>query len=185
MNKTFEEKQYEKIDNSIKKIEYLTKDILDFANIQELKTEEIGFLEIIKESIHEIEIPNQIEIKLPEHDFRIIADKIKLQSAISNLIKNSIDAIGEKGSIVIDLEENYDNVVFTIKDTGKGLSSDEIPKIFEPLYTTKMTGTGLGLTICKRIIEQHKGKITVKINPTTFIVSLPKNRFSKKSYFLG
>ena len=60
-------------------------------------------------------------------------------------------------------------------DSGPGISPENIEKIFEPLFTTKQLGTGLGLSICKNIIEQHGGSITVKNNPTIFLVKLPKN----------
>jgi len=175
IDETFEKKQYQKIDDSIKKIEYLTKDILDFAKITELNKEKISFLELIQETINELTIPPTIKIHLPVHDYKIHVDKIKLQNVISNLIRNSLDEINENGSINIDLQENDDNVLFTIEDSGKKLSEKELPKIFEPLYTTKQTGTGLGLMICKKIIEQHGGTINVSVNPTTFIISLPKN----------
>ena len=175
MEKTFEKKQYQKIDDSIKKIEYLTKDILDFAKTKELNKEKISFLELIQEAIDEFKIPSTIKINLPIHDYKIHVDKIKFQNVISNLIKNSLDEICENGNITIDLHENDDNVLFTIEDSGNTLSEKELPQIFEPLYTTKQTGTGLGLMICKKIIEQHGGTINVSVNPTTFTVSLPKN----------
>ena len=175
MDETFEKKQYQKIDDSIKKIEYLTKDILDFAKTTELNKEKISFLELIQETIDEFTIPSTIKINLPAHDYEIHVDKIKFQNVISNLIRNSLDDINENGSITIDLHENDDNILFTIEDSGKTLSEKELPKIFEPLYTTKQTGTGLGLMICKKIIEQHGGTINVSVNPTTFTISLPKN----------
>ena len=175
MDETFERKQYQKIDDSIKKIEYLTKDILDFTKDTELNKEKISFLELIQKTINEFRIPSSIKINLPIHDYKIHVDKIKLQNVISNLIRNSLDEIRENGSITIDLNENNDYVIFTIEDSGKILSEKELPQIFESLYTTKQTGTGLGLMICKKIIEQHGGTITVSVNPTTFTVSLPKN----------
>ena len=175
MDETFEKKQYDKIDDSINKITYLTKDILDYVRTSELKKEEFYFSDIIKNSLLDIVIPNQIQLKSPTQDYKIIADKIKLSIVISNLIKNSIEAIDGKGTIIMNLTETHDYVVFSITDTGNNLSEDDKSKIFEPLYTTKLTGTGLGLSSCKRIIEQHGGKITVSINPTTFTVLLPKN----------
>ena len=174
VDEEFKEKQYKKIDDSINKIEYLTRDILDFSKIQDLKKEKFSFLEIIQKSIDELFVPKQIKIKLPENDCKINADKIKLQSVVSNLLKNSIDELGNNGIICIGLQENPNNVIFSLTDSGNRLSKKETLKIFEPLYTTKQTGTGLGLSICKQIIERHGGTIDVNINPTTFIISLPK-----------
>ncbi|PIY90655.1 MAG: hypothetical protein COY74_00250, partial [Nitrosopumilales archaeon CG_4_10_14_0_8_um_filter_34_8] len=93
----------------------------------------------------------------------------------SNLIKNAIDAIGDNpGSIEIKCQENGNCVTIDIIDSGPGIKENNINKIFEPLYTTKQTGTGLGLVSCKNIIEQHGGKLSVKNNPTTFTITLPK-----------
>jgi len=176
MDDVLKKKQYEKIDDSINKIKYLTKDILDFTRTQELNKEESSILDIIKKSINEVKIPNQIQIQLPKRDYNINIDKIKFQTVMSNLIQNSVDAIDQKGLIKIDLNETYDDIVVIVQDSGKGISRNDLANIFEPLYTTKITGTGLGLSSCKRIIEQHGGKIRVKINPTTFTISFPKIR---------
>jgi signal transduction histidine kinase len=59
-------------------------------------------------------------------------------------------------------------------DSGRGISDENLPKVFEPLFTTKQKGTGLGLASCKNIVEQHEGEISVTNNPTTFIIVLPK-----------
>ena len=171
---TFKEKQFQKIDDSINKIKYLTNDILDYTRITELNKEEFIFSEIIKKSLDEIPIPNQIMIKLPLNDYKVTADKIKLQTVVSNLIKNSIEAIGEKGTITMNLKKNYDFIIFSITDSGKNTMN--LSKVFTPLYTTKHEGTGLGLASCKRIMEQHGGEITVNTYPTTFTIFIPRTR---------
>jgi len=168
------EKQYEKIDTSINKIKYLTKDILDYSRVTKLNKEEFIFSEIIRKSINEITIPKNIQIKMPDISYKIIADKIKLQTVVSNLIQNSIDAIGENGTITMDMNKNRDFFIFSITDSGKD-SKIDMSKIFTPLYTTKQEGTGLGLAGCKRIMEQHGGDITVSINPTKFTIFIPRN----------
>lgn len=170
----FQKAQFDKISKAVDKIQYLTKDVLDFSKTSLMKKEDVELLEILNNSINEVEISEQIEVKLPKNNYKIKVDKIKIQTVITNLIKNAIDAIGEKGVIEIDSEERYDDIMITIKDTGKGIDRKDISKIFEPLYTTKQSGTGLGLANCKRIIEEHGGKIGVKINPTMFIIILPK-----------
>ncbi|MBI5146567.1 MAG: GHKL domain-containing protein [Thaumarchaeota archaeon] len=65
------------------------------------------------------------------------------------------------------------HVIIEIIDTGSGIKQENLDKIFEPLFTTKQTGTGLGLVTCKNIIQQHHGTTSVKNNPTTFTISLP------------
>jgi signal transduction histidine kinase len=81
---------------------------------------------------------------------------------IENLVKNAIDAMKGKGKLVLSLEETDKNVLINISDTGKGIPKNQFKKIFEPGYTTKSRGWGLGLSLSKRIIEDyHNGKIKV------------------------
>jgi signal transduction histidine kinase len=82
---------------------------------------------------------------------------------IENLLKNALDAIDEKGTVRITLNENAEHAVIDIEDSGKGISANNIRKIFNPGFTTKKRGWGLGLTLTKRIIEEyHNGSIFVK-----------------------
>ncbi|MBN1183076.1 MAG: PAS domain-containing protein [Bacteroidales bacterium] len=104
----------------------------------------------------------------------------KMNQVFLNIIMNAIQAIEDKGTITIKSEMSKDkkNVLISIKDTGKGMDISEIPKIFDPFYTTKPIGkgTGLGLYICFNIIKEHNGKIEVKSETnkgTEFLVSLP------------
>lgn len=82
---------------------------------------------------------------------------------IENLCKNAIDAMDGKGKINIDIFENEKNIIIDFSDTGKGIPKGKLKTVFEPGFTTKKRGWGLGLSLCKRIIENyHKGKISVK-----------------------
>lgn len=97
---------------------------------------------------------------------------------IENLCKNAIDAMDGKGTITVTLARAEDQVVIDISDTGKGIEKNRIKTIFEPGYTTKQRGWGMGLSLCKRIIENyHDGKIFVKQSEigkgTTFRIVMP------------
>jgi signal transduction histidine kinase len=112
---------------------------------------------------------------LPDIDVVVECDRRQIEVVLSNLILNSIQAIDEaKGAITISISEGEENVIIKVTDSGPGISDGDLPHIFEPLFTTKQKGAGLGLTSCKNIIEQHKGTITVKNNPVTFSITLPK-----------
>ena len=78
------------------------------------------------------------------------------------------------GTIEIKMSEKNNLAILKFIDSGDGISDENMSKIFEPLFTTKQKGTGLGLASCKNIIEQHHGEITVENNPTTFTITLPK-----------
>jgi signal transduction histidine kinase len=98
---------------------------------------------------------------------------------IENLLKNSLDAMEGKGSISVDIKEQPDSVLIDVTDSGKGISKQNIQRIFKPGFTTKKRGWGLGLSLSKRIVEQyHKGSLTVKSSEpgkgTTFRIVLGK-----------
>jgi signal transduction histidine kinase len=98
---------------------------------------------------------------------------------IENLLKNALDAMEGKGSITINIIEGEKNVIIDVTDTGKGISKQNISKVFRPGFTTKKRGWGLGLTLSKRIIDQyHKGSLIVKYSEpgkgTTFRIVLKK-----------
>jgi signal transduction histidine kinase len=98
---------------------------------------------------------------------------------IENLLKNALDAMEGKGAIKIDIQDGEQNVIIDVNDTGKGISKQNIARVFKPGFTTKKRGWGLGLSLSKRIIEQyHKGSLTVKQSEigkgTTFKIVLKK-----------
>jgi signal transduction histidine kinase len=98
---------------------------------------------------------------------------------IENLLKNALDAMEGKGVIKIDIKDEEKDVIIDVSDTGKGISKQNIARVFKPGFTTKKRGWGLGLSLSKRIIEQyHKGSLTVKQSDigkgTTFRIVLKK-----------
>ncbi|MGB7999504.1 MAG: ATP-binding protein [Anaerobacillus sp.] len=106
----------------------------------------------------------------------VYCENNQLKQVFINLIKNAMDAIIEDGEITIATEEQSDNVVIQIIDNGKGISQQELEKLGSPFFTTKQNGTGLGLTICNRIIEKHKGSLKIKSNQgdgTVITIRLP------------
>jgi signal transduction histidine kinase len=79
------------------------------------------------------------------------------------------------GTITITAQNEKDYVTIEFEDSGPGISKENLPRVFEPLFTTKTTGTGLGLASCKNIIERHRGTITVQNRPTRFTIRLPRS----------
>jgi two-component system sensor histidine kinase HydH len=164
-----------RIDRSIQRIIHLVNDVLGYVRVTDLEMTETSALSLIESSIDAIDVPDNIKIIIPKNDFQIRCDFRKLEAVLSNLLTNSIQAIDDEGEIIFRLDDQGDSIKFEIEDTGIGIAESVIPKIFEPLFTTKNNGTGLGLAICKTIVEQHGGSISVKSNPTTFAIILPKN----------
>jgi signal transduction histidine kinase len=124
----------------------------------------------------------KVSFKVDTHDLTDITLKISaplFDWVIENLLKNALDAMEGRGSIKIDIEESDRDVTIDVSDTGKGISKQNVAKVFKPGFTTKKRGWGLGLSLSKRIIEQyHKGSLSVKHSEigkgTTFRIVLKK-----------
>lgn len=162
------------IDNASSRLVFQLDDVLNFVRSSPLNRNEFSASAILESAIEEIVIPDQIKIQMPTNDVSLSCDGEKIQAVFTNLIMNSIQAMDNCGNIVIQFEESSDDVTFLVQDSGPGIKNEVIDKIFEPLFTTKSRGTGLGLPAVKMIIQQHQGTITVSNNPTTFTVVLPK-----------
>jgi two-component system, OmpR family, sensor histidine kinase VicK len=122
---------------------------------------------------------NGVKIRLTsKDDFIVRGDRGRLAQVLSNLIGNAMKFMGE-GNIDISLEKSQDGseVVLSVKDTGSGIHSDIMPRLFTRFATRSHTGTGLGLYISKNVIEAHGGKIWAENNPdgrgATFSFSVP------------
>lgn len=119
--------------------------------------------------------PPNIQINLPKNDFQLFGNFYKLVVVFSNLVENSIEAMKNNGVINIFAREGTDFVMIDLKDSGPGFPPESLKKVFSSLFTTKTGGNGLGLKVVKTIVETHGGTISVRNNPTTFSIKLPKN----------
>ncbi|MEW6043817.1 MAG: HAMP domain-containing sensor histidine kinase [Thermoproteota archaeon] len=170
------EKQMQMLARSVSRISHQIEDVLDYVRTSPLQIKELSFKEFLDSTLNSIKKPDTIKIVVPQNDVIINCDPKKLEVVFVNLVINAIQAMNEKGEIKIRLTEQANHVLIDIEDTGPGIPANVIDRIFEPLVTTKQTGTGLGLASCKNIIEQHHGKITVSNNPTRFSIRLPKKQ---------
>jgi len=162
----------------------IVEDFLQFARPKKpaFEKEDVNYLmgESIKRCVDvngkEVDWVETYDKNLP----KVSLDRYQLHQVIHNLLLNGLDAIGKKGRIEIETadEKNSDGhfARILIKDSGIGISEQNLPKIFQPFYSTKEKGTGMGLAICRRIIEEHKGDISVESDEgegTTFTVTIP------------
>jgi len=162
-----------RIQNSILDMNRIIEDVLDFARTTEIKKKKSSFLRILRLAINHVKFPYGIIINLPENDISINCDARKIEGVLSNLINNAVHAIDGHGEIDVTISNDSKKIMIQVKDSGSGIPTENLEKIFEPMFTTKKTGTGLGLVICKSIIEQHGGSISVSNKPTTFTIKLP------------
>ncbi|QUC64027.1 HAMP domain-containing protein [Nitrosopumilus sp. K4] len=170
-----DQKQLKIITQSLFRINRQVNDVLDFVRNKPLTVTENKLNDLIKNSVNIIQKPEGITIDIPRNDFTIKCDSVKMESVFMNLLTNAIQSIGNKGKITINSFEKNNNIVLEFIDSGPGIPEDIMPHIFDPLFTTKFEGTGLGLVSCKNIIEQHKGTISIKNNPTTVTIQIPKS----------
>ena len=123
-----------------------------------------------------------ITLEANQKELFLLADKDQFVRVFNNLLKNAIQAIpkNKKGEIKIFLTANENSIIIAVSDNGVGIEESRQNKIFVPYFTTKSTGTGLGLAMVKQIIENHHGNIDFKSEiekGTTFTIVLPKSKF--------
>lgn len=162
------------IENEARKMYHLIEDVLNYVKLPPLKLQNYSLHDILKKVIERIPISDDVEVHLPKNNPQITCDIDKLEVVFANLITNAVEAINGAGTITISAKEDNDQVIIEVEDSGPGIDEEHLDQIFEPLFTTKETGTGLGLASCKNIIERHRGTITVRNNPTTFSITIPK-----------
>ena len=169
---------FDMMQHSVERMNHQIDEVLGFIKKSPPKRESVKFSEIISNSLKSFQFPKNIKVSVSENDGIIWCDKNQIQNVIVNLISNSIHAIGKKeGKIIINFQEEKKFDKITVEDNGEGIPDDSLEAIFEPLFTTKQTGTGLGLVSCKNTIEAHNGEISAKNLPkggVIFTILLPK-----------
>ncbi len=166
--------QMARVGKAVDRMVHQIEDVLDYVNVSELKLEPTSLVSVIESSLLGVDIPQQIKVVLPKNNITINCDPYKLESAFCNLITNSVQAIDGDGEIKINIKDSHKDVIIDFIDSGSGIEENLMLKIFEPLFTTKQVGTGLGLPGCKSVIEKHGGTISISNNPTKFSITLPK-----------
>ena len=148
-----------------------TKPDLQRAAINDIVTESLTLLE---REVKDRDI--LVELELADDLPRCLVDRAQLQQAFYNLIKNALQAMRAGGILRIRTEAGPDHVAVSFMDTGHGIAPEHIGRVFEPYFTTKTTGTGLGLMIVQRIVREHGGTLDVESDTgrgTTVRLKLP------------
>lgn len=173
--------QWARLDRAINRLSHQLEDVLDYVRMPQLKREKYSLSLICHDVIERIQVPHNISFHPPLRDAMVFCDPEKMEIVFVNLIVNAIQAIGkEEGHISIEISEDSADanfVLINVSDSGPGIPKEIQDKIFEPLFTTKQVGTGLGLSSCKNIIMQHGGTIQIQSSDkgATFAIRIPKN----------
>jgi len=168
----------EVLDKQIDVANKIVTDLMDFTRIKPPSLQRTDLTYLVNESLSYVSVPEKIKIKshLNGNSQPVNIDAEQISRVFTNIISNACQSMNGKGALDIDtgLEDPYIWVSF--KDTGCGIPEENIDKIFEPLFTTKPKGIGLGLAISKRLVEQNGGDIHVDSRidrGTTFTIRLP------------
>jgi diguanylate cyclase (GGDEF)-like protein len=173
---------YELIMDEITRMSELTAEFLQFSKPHATQFRKHSLLEVIKRvnNLMETEAMRLGHEIIVEADMKrplyINMDQDKMVQLLLNLVKNAFEAMEEQGRTTIRLYEHKKNACLEIEDSGKGIASELIDKIFLPFYTSKDNGTGLGLSICHKIVQDHNGSIHVESTPgkgTKFKIQFP------------
>lgn len=161
-------KNYNMIRNELNKINDL---MLEFINImQPANVENYDFIyiydilhDIIQKYSETYKDKLSFNLNVQSTDIYILGNEKNIQILFNNLIKNSLEAIETNGNITINiqLDKSNNNIVITIKDNGVGIPKDLECKIHEDFFTTKEFGSGLGISICQKVVQDHKGTFTL------------------------
>jgi len=166
------------MDDEINSSNKIINDLLNFSRVAKPAVSPAKIRKVMEDALsylttpENIEVINQVDANLPEVE--IDADQIR--QVFVNIATNAIQAMPEGGKLTIDARKGDKFLEVAISDTGDGISEDVIGKIFDPLFTTRAKGIGLGLPVCKSIIERHGGAIEVESKVgegTTLTVKLP------------
>jgi nitrogen fixation/metabolism regulation signal transduction histidine kinase len=166
----------EQIDN----LTYIASEFSNFAKMPEAQPEELNIAELLENAtgLYRNEQDLTVELLKPEGPVMVWSDHSQLLRLFTNLLENAKQAIpeGQKGLIQVRLVRGGDTVTVSVTDNGVGISPDVAQRIFQPYFTTKSSGTGLGLAMTKKIIEFWKGAIwfePAEGQGTTFYISMP------------
>jgi signal transduction histidine kinase len=174
----------EEIQKQIQRMERLVADLVSYARPGKLHSEWIHVHSILEQAAASVsELPSvpkaNLVLDLDPHVPEVYADPRELEHAFENLILNAYQAVGDSGEINVRTRKERDWVHIAVRDDGVGMQAEIRDKIFEPFYTTKARGTGLGLSLVRRAVENYGGRISVESTPgkgATFDLMLSTKR---------
>ncbi len=163
-------------------VQYMNKivsDLQDYSRPLKTKLLETNIVELINETLSTITIPENVKVSIvieEEYFPKLRIDSLMIKRVFINLIINALQSMPHGGELTITASKTEETASIRFRDTGVGIAEEHKSKIFQPLFTTKAKGQGLGLAVCKRLIEANKGIILFESQVgegTTFTVTLP------------
>ena len=169
-----DKERFTRIEEAIYGMSHQINNVLDYIKNKSIKITQNSFSDILNSAFKEVKVPKNVEVVTIGEDVKFFCDFNGIRVVLVNLLLNSIHAMEDHGTLTISIEDKGKKISFKVQDSGPGFQLQNISKIFEPLYTTKQEGTGLGLASCKTIVNQHYGEIAATDNPAIVTVTIPK-----------
>jgi len=168
-------REIKRINLSVRRISHQIEEVLNYVRITPMILKSHSINQTLQEAMETLDVTSNVTINIPKKNTILKFDHEKMLIVFVNIILNAIQSIGEKdGTITINTIETFSDVTINFENSGPNISSKDLKHIFDTLFTTKLEGTGLGLSSCKNIVEQHKGIIHATTNPVIFSIRLPK-----------
>ena len=166
------------IDRELHTAERIVSELLDYARDPRQHAEQFVAQEAIDQALGKSEIPTSVQVDqiVEAPDAQVFADRDQIERVLLNLIRNAVQAMPSGGRLTIRSGLSEGAVLVEVIDTGIGLTTEEAARVFEPLYTKKAKGIGLGLAVSRRYAEQNGGRLDVTSAPAqgaTFRLTLP------------
>ncbi len=165
----------------VDRLNHIISALLQFARPREPEIKTISGREILEQAVRLLDADFKKQAIVPEiiadNNSQFAADPDLILQVLINLLKNSLAASGPKDNITLISTQDDNSITLTVKDSGKGMNPEEKEKMFDPFFTTRKTGTGLGLAVSYQIIEQHSGRFEVESRPgrgTIIRIILPR-----------
>jgi len=169
---------FAEIERALSRSNRIITELLDFARGSEPQHDQYSLGDAVAAAIADTNIPATIDVTPPEIPDPVFVrgDHEQIERILMNLIRNAVQAMPDGGSLSVSCTCDDENVVIEVTDTGEGIADGDIDKIFEPLYSRKAKGIGLGLAVSKRYAELNQGQLDVESklgHGSTFRLSLP------------
>jgi PAS domain S-box-containing protein len=166
------------IEQEVRNANKIITDLLDFARVKSVEREPVSVARLVGQTFERFPVPPSVELKLelPEDLPMVFIDQRQMEQVLGNLVVNACQAMNKGGELIISTYPDKEMLAIAVEDTGIGITPENMKKIFEPLFTTKAKGIGLGLAVSKKLAEANGGRIEVDSEPgegSTFTVYLP------------
>jgi two-component system sensor histidine kinase AtoS len=167
-----------RLDDTIRYMDKIVSDLQDYARPVGAEPVEANLPDLVKATVSNVKIPGNVEVTvdIQNGSSNVRLDPVLFRRILTNLILNAVQSMPKGGRLTIAGSTGDGSLTVAVRDTGVGIAPENLAKIFNPFFTTKAQGQGLGLAVCKRLVEAQGGTINVKSaigDGSTFTITMP------------